>query len=76
MKAALKLKKVKIIAYDWLEDSLQAQRHKRESKYDLTVQAKQKAKSKARKAEKIRRKDKKEGKYIIKDVQDFEGYCG
>ena len=58
---------MKIIAYDWLEDSLQAQRHKRESKYDWTVQAKQKAKSKARKTEKMRRKDKSEGKHFVQD---------
>ena len=54
---------MKIVAYDWLEDSLQAQRHKRESKYDFTVQAAQKAKSKARKAKKMRRKDKIEGEF-------------
>lgn len=63
VKDALKLKTVNIVAYDWLEDSLQAQSHKRESKYRYTIQ-KEKAKNKACKKKVIRQKHKKEGEYF------------
>ena len=63
VKDAIKLKNVKIVSYDWLEDSLQAQRHKRESKYCFTIQ-KPKAKNKFRRNKMICQNTKKESEYV------------
>ena len=62
VKAALKLQTVKIVAYDWLEDSLQAQSHKKESKYRFAIQKqKDKANLRKHKNKTFRQRNKKEG---------------
>ena len=49
MRQARSLKKIKIVSYDWLEDSLLNHSPKREGDYLLNRQVKTKAKSKAKK---------------------------
>jgi hypothetical protein len=56
------MKSVKIVTYDWLEDSLQQRSHKREGQYLLTKVEKADKKLKAERKAKERKLLKKEGK--------------
>lgn len=55
VKEALRIKKLKIVTFDWFEDSLMQQSPKREGPYLLKSVAKKTQKEKARKKRKVKR---------------------
>jgi hypothetical protein len=63
---AHRIKSVKIVTYDWLEDSLHAKSSKREGPYLLKKIEKVKRKLKAERKAKERKALKKEGKYFTR----------
>lgn len=65
VKQARKIKKLKIVSFDWLEDSLMNQSPKREGKYLMKGRIKEAAKAKAKKSMTRKQNIKQGGKGLV-----------
>lgn len=59
------MKAIKIVTYDWLEDSLQTRSHKREGEYLLSKVEKVEKKLKAERKSKEKKELKRDGKCLL-----------